>query len=94
MLKCDDWIPTQRFEVVQKNKGCDSATKNFINQITQITEKLQLPPTDVNVAALRKLKSLLPESNFAGWVLDERRAYRQVGVQDVQRNLFEGPMLG
>ena len=43
LLKCDDWIPTQRYEVVQKNKvrGCDSATTNFINQITQITEKLQ-----------------------------------------------------
>ena len=53
----DDWIPTQRFEVVQKNKvrGCDSATTNLINQITEIKEKLQLPSTDTNVAAIRKL---------------------------------------
>ena len=41
MLGCTDWIPTQRFEAVQKNKvrGCDSATTNLINQITRITEK-------------------------------------------------------
>ena len=50
VLQQDDWIPTQRFEVVQKNKvrGCDSATTNLINQITEITEKLQLPSTDSN----------------------------------------------
>ena len=51
-----------RFEVVQKNKvrGCDSATTNMINQVTKITEKLQLPSTDTNVAALRMLKSIKP----------------------------------
>ena len=86
LLKCDDWIPTQRFEVVQKNKvrGRDSATTNLINQVTTITEKLQLPSTDTNVAALRLLRSLMPDElmpdeQFAGWVLDERKAYRQVG---------------
>ena len=87
VLKCDDWIPTQRFEVVQKNKvrGCDSATTNMINQITEITEKLQLPSTDTNVAALRKLRSMLPEEKLMGWVLDERKAYRQVAVQPSHR---------
>ena len=87
LLGCEDWIPTQRFEVVQKNKvrGCDSATTNLINQITQITEKLQLPSTDTNVAALRKLRSMMPDSHFAGWVLDERKAYRQVGIRPERR---------
>ena len=87
LLGCDDWIPTQRFEVVQKNKvrGCDSATTNLINQITRITEKLQLPSTDTNVAALRKLRSMMPDSLFAGWVLDERKAYRQVGIRPAHR---------
>lgn len=86
-LGCEDWIPTQRFEVVQRNKvrGCDSATTNLINQITRITEKLQLPSTDTNVAALRKLRSLMPEASLAGWVLDERKAYRQVAIQPAQR---------
>ena len=30
-LGCSDWIPTQRFEVAQKNKvrGCDSATSEL-----------------------------------------------------------------
>ena len=78
----DRWIPTQRFEVVQKNKvrGCDSATTNLINRITIITEKLQLPSTDSNVAALRALRSQCPWEALAGWVLDERKAYRQVAV--------------
>ena len=82
LLGRDDWIPTQRFEVVQKNKvrGCDSATTNLINPATVITEKLQLPSTDSNVAALRKLRSEAPWSSLAGWVLDERKAYRQVGI--------------
>ena len=86
-LGCEDWIPTQRFEVVQKNKvrGCDSATTNMINQVTVITEKLQLPSTDVNVAALRLLKSLAPSARLVGWVLDERKAYRQVAVRPEQR---------
>ena len=82
LLGCEDWIPTQRFEVVQKNKvrGCDSATTNLINPATIITEKLQLPSTDSNVAALRRLRSAAPWSSLAGWVLDERKAYRQVGI--------------
>ena len=86
-LQCDDWIPTQRFEVVQKNKvrGCDSATTNLINQITEISEKLQLPSTDTNVAALRRLRSELPEDELGGWVLDERKAYRQVAIRPDQR---------
>ena len=83
----NDWIPTQRFEVVQKNKvrGCDSATTNLINQITVITEKLQLPSTDSNVAALRALRSEAPLRKIAGWVLDERKAYRQVPIRPDQR---------
>lgn len=87
LLGNDEWIPTQRFEVVQKNKvrGCDSATTNMINQITVITEKLQLPSTDTNVAALRLLRSLMPSARFAGWVLDERKAYRQVGIRPEHR---------
>ena len=87
-LNCEDWIPTQRFEVVQKNKvrGCDSATTNLINQATVITEKLQLPSTDTNVAALRLLRSLMPDDQFAGWVLDERKAYRQVGIRPDLKN--------
>ena len=83
-LACEDWIPTQRFEVVQKKKvrGCDSATTSMINQVTDITEKLQLPSTDTNVSALRMLRSTMPLGKFAGWVLDERKAYRQVAVRE------------
>ena len=68
-LDQDDWIPTQRFEVVQKNKvrGCDSATTNLINQATEISEKLQLPSTDSNVAALRSLRSKCSDQEIAGY---------------------------
>ena len=87
ILGCEDWIPTQRFEVVQKNKvrGCDSATTNMINQVTKITEKLQLPSTVTNVAALRMLRSIKPDEKLAGWVLDELKAYRQVAVRPDHR---------
>ena len=78
----DNWIPTQRFAVVQKNKvrGCDSATVNLINRITEIVEKLQLPSTDLNVAALRELRTRCGGKKLRGWVLDERKAYRQVPI--------------
>ncbi|CAE7645183.1 unnamed protein product [Symbiodinium necroappetens] len=81
-LGCDDWIPTQRFEVVQKNKvrGCDSATSNLINKTAVITEKLQLPSTDLNVAVLRELRTRAGDRRLQGWVLDERKAYRQLPI--------------
>ena len=86
-LDQDDWIPTQRFAVVQKNevRGCDSATTNLINQATEISEKLQLPSTDSNVAALRSLRSKCSDQEIAGWVLDERKAYRQVPIRPDHR---------
>ena len=83
----DHWIPTQRFEVVQKNKvrGVDSATSNGINMATVVTEKLELPCTDANVAVIKWLRSRLPDKPLRGWVLDERRAYRQVPISPGHR---------
>ena len=83
---CDGWIPTQRFEVVQKNKvrGVDSATMNGINMAISITEKLELPSTDGNVAALRWLRTHC-KVKLEGWVLDERKAYRQIAVRPDHR---------
>ena len=77
------WIPTQRFEVVQKNKvrGCGSATSNLVNRTAVITEKLQLPSTDLNVAVLREIYTLSGRQRLHGWVLDERKAYRQIPVK-------------
>ena len=81
-LGCDDWIPTQRFEVVQQNKvrGCDSATSNLINKTAVIADKLQLPSTDLNVAVLRELRTRAGDRRLQGWVLDERKAYRQLPI--------------
>ena len=87
-LGTDRWVPTQRFEVVQKNKvrGVDSATANRVNTATEITEKLDLPSTDLNVAVLRWIKTHLPPGQKAeGWVLDERKAYRQIAVRPAHR---------
>ena len=83
----DHWIPTQRFEVVQKNKvrGVDSATSNGINMATVVTEKFELPSTDANVAVVKWLHSRLPDKALRGWVLDERRAYRQVPISPGHR---------
>ena len=79
----DPWIPTQRFEVVQKNKvrGVDSATVNGINTASSVSEKLDLPSTDVNVSALRWLRSNVVDQPISGWVLDERKAYRQIAIR-------------
>ncbi|CAE7749104.1 unnamed protein product, partial [Symbiodinium necroappetens] len=86
-LGCSDWIPTQRFEVVQKNKvrGCDSATSNLINRTAVIAEKLQLVSTDLNVAVLRELRTRGGDRALAGWVLDERKAYRQLPIRPDHR---------
>ena len=86
-----DWVLTQRFEVVQKNKvrGCDSATVNDVNNAAEVTEQLELPTTDLNVAVLRRMKAALKKikkaSKIKGWVLDERKAYRQLPIRPDQR---------
>ena len=63
-LGTHQWVPTQRFEVRQKNKvrGCDSATVNLVNVVTMVLEKLQLPSTDENVAVIRMLLSSFPRA--------------------------------
>lgn len=40
---CEEWIPTQRFEVVRKNKvrGVDSATVNGINMACSSSDPQQ-----------------------------------------------------
>ena len=88
-LGCSDWIPTQRFEVVQKNKvrGCDSATSNLINKTAVTTEKLQLVSTDLRVAVLRELRTRGGDRTLAEWVLDERKAYRQLPIHPDHRKL-------
>jgi len=82
------WVPTQRFEVVQKNKvrGVDSATINFVNQATVVTEKLCLPSTDLNVAVIRALRKRAGAQRLASWVLDEKKAYRQIPVLPEHRS--------
>ena len=87
VLGTQEWVPTQRFEVHQKNKvrGCDSATVNLVNVITQVLEKLQLPTTDENIAVIRELLVHAEGVDLAAWVVDERKAYRQIGVDPANR---------
>ena len=49
------------------------------------TEKLELPSTDANVAAIKWLRSWLPDQPLQGWVLGERRAYRQIPISPAHR---------
>ena len=67
--------------MVQKNKVrvIVCATINLANVVSDILEKLQLPSTDANVGALRLLLQMARDKALAGWVLDERNAYRQIG---------------
>merc|ERR1711911_308164 len=54
-----------------------------------VKEKLELPSTDLNVATIRKLRTLLKRGSkkrkVRGWVLDERKAYRQIPVRPDNR---------
>jgi hypothetical protein len=80
------WIPTPRFPVAQRNKvrGVDGATSSSINQASRVVEKLQLTSTDFNVALIRRLQQAAG-GPVGGWVLDEAKAYRQIGVAPQHR---------
>ena len=83
----ENWIATPRFPVVQKNKvrGVDGATSSGINKATAVTEKLELSSTDENVALIRQLLNTTGVEQVSGWVLDESKAYRQIGVHPDHR---------
>ena len=90
VLGTQEWVPTQRFEVHQKNKvrGCDSATTvNLVNVITQVLEKLQLPTTDENISVIREHLVHAEGVDLAAWVVDERKAYRQIGIDPAHRKI-------
>jgi hypothetical protein len=91
-LGTEQWIPTERFAREQKNKvrGVDSATANDINPATAISEDLVLTSTDENVNVImawhrEAAKQNRPSPKMWGWVLDEKDAYRQIGVSPVHR---------
>ena len=82
-IDSDEWIPTQRFEVVQRNKvrGFPSAISNLVNRTAVIFEKLKLPPIDLNIVVLREIFPRSGRRRLEGWVLDERKTYRQIPVK-------------
>ena len=57
----------------------------MVNVVTVVLEKLQLPSTDVNVAVIRMLPSSSAGAQVRAWVLDERKAYRQVAIDPAHR---------
>ena len=85
------WIPTERVPVIQKNKirEIDSATINCINKAQSVMEKLALSSTDANVTVIKMIQRGMKRSNkvrkIKGWVLDERKAYRQIPVHPKHR---------
>ena len=76
----EKWICTQRFPVEQKGgvREVDSATASWTNPATQVKEKLRLPNTDLNIGVLKLLGKA--GKKLGGWVLDERKAYRSIGL--------------
>ena len=57
----------------------DSATVNLVNQVTIVTERLQLPTTDTNAAVLRQFNADKGEGvGLVGWFLDEAKIYRLI----------------
>ena len=81
------WVPTERIDVEQKNKvrECDSATVSLSNQMAAVMEKLQLPSTDKNVGVIKRMLKMKRPKTLKGWVLDEKKAYRQIPVRPSHR---------
>ena len=83
------WIPMPRFPVVQTDKvrAVDDASRSgsMTNMATSITEKLQVPTTDINIAVVKSLNEASGGADLSAWVLDESKAYRQVGVRPDHR---------
>ena len=50
-----------------------------------VLEKFQLPFSDENVAVIRMLLSTSAGAQIRAWVLDERKAYRQVAINPDHR---------
>ena len=63
----------------------DSARSNRVNDATERTEKLRLNTTDFNVGLIKKLRKMKKVGKLAAWVLDEKRAYRQIPVAPEHR---------
>ena len=76
-----------RFGISQKNKtrGIDTARSNGVNDATVPREKMRLNTTDYNMGCIRKMNQLLPKEELAAWVLDEKKAYRQIPVHPSHR---------
>ena len=68
-----------------KNRGVDSATENEINNAAQVTENIKLNSVDKNVTLIKKLLKIKKEAEISGWVVDESRAYRQIGIAPSHR---------
>ena len=83
-LGTKDWPATERFPVFQKDsvRGVDnsSTTGSEVNDTVEVREKLEVPSTDENLALLKALRLHIPDRAIAAWVLDERRAYRQIPI--------------
>ena len=82
-----NWVLNPRFGLLQKGsaRGIDDGASSKVNATAQVQEKLQVPSTDDSVAVIRTLNRMLPNRPLGGWVLDERKAYRQLPLHPSQR---------
>ena len=56
----------------------------------KMLEQLQVPSLDETISVIRAAHSLSPECPLSGWVIDEKKAFRQVPVLPSHRHLAVG----
>ena len=78
-----------RFAVDQgtKIRAIDDASisGSMANLGAAMTEKLEVPSTDSNIAICKAERGAAPRDDVVAWVLDESKAYRQIAVRQDHR---------
>ena len=90
-LGTEHWIPMPRFGIKQgtKVRAVDdaSASGSGANSWSSMTEKLQVPSLDEIISNIRALRHTCGSSPLGGWVVDEKKAFRQIAVHPDHRRI-------
>ena len=86
------WVPTPRWPLIQHDKvrAIDAGNVSRVNDLAAITERLELPSTDITITAVRSMLDRLKARNqgsekLRAWVIDEEHAYRGIGIHPSQK---------
>ena len=71
-------------------RAIDAGNISRVNHLAAITERLELPSTDITITAVRSMLDRLKARNqgsdkLRAWVIDEEHAYRGIGIHPSQK---------